>query len=176
MKKVIQGVMVSLIGIFLFTFNTKIDAAASLSSVTTGAEINAITDLSLGNTNKSVIVFTLNNTNNSTGFRLTISSLKTGNLVRYIAPNYQTMTNTGNVAPYTFSWVPSTVSQGTLGWVEPSLPTNASLASPVTIDYVVNAANTTVNYKYKFVITIPAKPALFSGTFRDSITLTMVDF
>jgi len=105
------------------------------------------------------------------GFRLEIASLKNGEFVRFLNPGYADSLLSGNVSDYTFSIVSGT---GTLGCTEPGLPISHALATPIILDFV-SPVSDTVEKKYHFVFTAPSKTALFSGTFRDELTVTLSD-
>ena len=158
---------------FLLSFSFTI-IATTLTFDTVHSDLDTLTDLTYGNTNKTVLVLELDSTNPN-GFTLGISSLKTGNLVRYEG-GYQTMSYPGNVASYTFSMAPVTVGQGTLGMTAPTYPSNVSLATPYTINFnTVPSANETIDYKLQFKMTVPANNALFSASFTDSLTFSITD-
>jgi len=167
--------MISMIPLFILfaCFNISL-SATTLNFDYNHSNLDTLTDLTYGNTNKTVIVLELDSVNPN-GFILEISSLKTSNLVLYNG-SYQTMSNPGNVTPYTISIAPVTVGQGTLGMTAPTYPSNVSLSTPYTINFdTVPSANETLDYKLQLKMTIPANALLFSDSFTDNLTFSITD-
>lgn len=172
--------------------------ASSFFLTTSGPDIDTLTNLSGGNLDKTLAIISIDSTLGaapnpdaasaacispsenvvpsnpsifSNGFRLEIASLKNGKFVRFLNPGYADSLLSGNVSDYTFSIVSGT---GTLGFTEPGLPISHALATPITLDFV-SPVSDTVEKKYHFVFTALSKTALFLGTFRDELSLTLSD-
>jgi hypothetical protein len=140
-----------------------------------GPELDTLTNLSGGNLDRVLAVIEIDSlvAQSPNGFRLEISSLNGGQLVRMLGPsNYADDAISGNVADYTFSLVSGT---GTLGTDAPSLPTDHPLSTTITLDFDQNVVGDTTDKQYDCVFTVPAKTALFEGTFGDELTFTLTD-
>jgi len=136
------------------------DASPSLSDLgTTGVSDVKICDIKLNN-------------NSPTGFKVTLSSAKSGKLVRYASGAYADVTKTGNWVNYTVSAV---AGSGTLGTAAPTLPSGGSLSSDIDISFDTSIDRSTIDKVYDVKISTSAKDALFNGTFKDTITATIAD-
>lgn len=136
------------------------DSGASFTNVnTTSYSDVAICDINLNN-------------NNPTGFKVTLSSAKSGNLVRYASGAYTDATKEGNVLAYTVSMVGGT---GTLGTSAPTLPSDVSLSSDHEISFDTSVDRATVDKVYTVKVSTDANDALFRGTFQDTISITIAD-
>lgn len=150
-------------------------AASTLSVTSVGTGIDALTTLSGGNLNRTLAIIEIDSlvAEAPNGFSLRIHSLNGGQLVRKLGPSsYADTVIAGNVADYTFSLVSGA---GTLGMTAPSLPTDHPLSTDIVLDFSQNVSADTVDKQYACVFTIPAKTALFSGTFGDVLTFTLTD-
>ena len=164
-----------LLGIVLYCNLTMISAASSIILTTSGPDIDALTNLTGGNTDRTGAIVEIDSllSESPNGFQLSISSLNGGKLVREISPSvYEDSGVAGNVANYTMTLSAST---GTLGCDEPTLPVADTLATSIALNFTQNVTADTVDKKYELVFTIPSTSVVLAGTFSDKITVTIAD-
>ena len=149
--------------------------ASTLFVTSSGAGIDVLTDLSGGNLDRTLVILEIDSaiSQSPAGFRLEISSLNSGRLVRKLGlSTYANDALSGNVADYTFSLVSGS---GTLGTDAPSLPTDHPLSTSIVLEFSQNVVANTVDKQYACLFTVPSKAGLFQGTFGDLLTFTLTD-
>ena len=172
MKK--KGIRHNCIGCLLAITWIMASAPSSLSIQTSGNEIDPLSDLTQSQGAKSIAKIILNSTHDA-GFSLTLNSLKNSHLIRFDDASY-TSAIAGNKTAYTIDMVPAITNQGTLGCQAPTLPLNTSLSSDITLTYLPQVpTQNTVDYVYFLRINTQDNKALFRGSFRDDLTLTLSD-
>ena len=118
------------------------------------------------------------NTVNGAAFQLDISSLKVSKLVLHDGTNYVgTPYREGDFTTYSMDMIAATQSQGTLGHIQPTLPGSSQFNTgsvSLTFNQNTPTANT-VNYKYLLRTVLPINRALFTGTFKDTLTISVSD-
>lgn len=149
-------------------------ASPTLNVTALGAVLDDLSTAS--NAHVAVATLTLDSSGLN-AFSLTVSSDSTdgktkGRLVRYESGTYQDETSPGNYCDYTVDLVPK--GTGTLGCVEPVLPSN-TVASPDIVLTYTSYSMPTSGYQYDLKINTSANSKLFRGAFRDVLTITMID-
>ncbi len=150
--------------------------AVSTMSINDTIGVDALSNLTAGNTDKILAKITINSLQSESpdGFTFGVSSLNSGKLLRVTVPSplaYSATGYTGDEANYTFTMVSGS---GTLGATEPTLPVAHELSTPISLSFETVTGDTT-DKVYDFSFTVPAKSSLFSGTFGDTLTVTISD-
>ena len=137
------------------------------SSPAINASLAAVTDVKIGD-------FLINN-NSLTGFKLTFSSAKAGQMRGSLYDS----TKTNTYMPYTIKVV---AVSGTLGSTEPTagtttglLPSGLSLASNHQATFGTTVTAATIDKLYDLKVTMSKNSSLFHDTYSDTITITIAD-
>ncbi|NBV83857.1 hypothetical protein EBR57_07040 [bacterium] len=161
-------------GVVAATSGTK-DLSVSVGAVNTLVLTDAgatMSDINSAGLSRVAVCYLKLNNNSSTGFKITLSSAKSGKLVRFVSGAYSDTSKTGNWVNYYVSLVGVS---GILGTSEPSLPLDESLSANQEVLFSNSVERATVDKVYSVNVSTTAKSDLFQGTFRDTITATIAD-
>jgi len=125
--------------------------------------------------NLSIPVFSFKINNHSTqGFSLKLKSLNQGRFVRYTNSGYTSPSNPGNVVPYTISLVH--LDEGSLGFQSAPELNNVPLSTDLSLLFYKNMSDSaTIDYRYVLKISSNPTPLAFKGTFKDTLSVEIVD-